>query len=223
MKKNPNFKISLTALLLALTIPLVAALIISDTYSGIEQRKIMKNDEDVYYTMLYGISSDLLNADRDFYQAQLAGTQYNAYGKNVSSEIRDGFLTDYDDNAAQTLERVENAIALAKGNDYLWATLTNDEGKTMSSLHEDFLSYYDAWENAYDFKTGEGDFTTWIEDFGNARSVLSDMAEVCETWAVQEKEYNEELVEASILRSTIIFLAVSVVLLALAISVFSAF
>ena len=217
MKKNPNFKISLTALLLALTIPLVAALIISDTYSGIEQRKIMKNDEDVYYTMLYGISSNLLNADRDFYQAQLAGTQYNAYGKNVSSEIRDGFLTDYDDNAAQTLERVENAIALAKGNDYLWATLTNDEGKTMSSLHEDFLSYYDAWENAYDFKTGEGDFTTWIEDFGNARSVLSDMAEVCETWAVQEKEYNEELVEASILRSTIIFLAVSVVLLALAI------
>ena len=43
------------------------------------------------------------------------------------------------------------------------------------------------------------------------------MADICETWAVQEKEHNEELVEASILRSTIIFLTLSVVLLALAI------
>ena len=196
MNKNSKFKISLTALLLALTIPLVAALIISDTYSGIEQRNIMENDEDVYYTMLYGISSNLLNADRDFYQAQLAGTQYNAYGEIVSSEIRDGFLTDYDDNAAQALEGVEAAIALAQNNAYLWTTLTNDEGKTMSTLHEDFLSYYDSWENAYDFRTSEGDFTAWIEDFGNARAALSDMADICETWAVQEKEHNEELVEA---------------------------
>ncbi|MBE5917270.1 MAG: methyl-accepting chemotaxis protein [Pseudobutyrivibrio ruminis] len=217
MKKKSNFRVSLTALLLTLTVPLIIALICSNIFSGLRQQSIMEDDEEVFYTMLYGISTNLINADRDFYQAQLAGTQYNAYAEYLDADAKNSFISDVDTNTQQVLDNVEAAVTLAQNNSYLWSTMTSEDGKNMSTLYEEFQSYYQAWETDYDFQTGNGDFMAWISDFDSARNSLSEMSDIVESWAALEKEHNEQIVHTAIIRSAIIFLVISIILLALAI------
>ena len=177
----------------------------------------MEDDEEVFYTMLYGISTNLINADRDFYQAQLAGTQYNAYAEYLDADTKNSFISDVDTNTQEVLDNVEAAVTLAQKNSYLWSTMTTEDGKNMSTLYEEFQSYYQAWETDYDFQTGNGDFMAWISDFDSARNSLSEMSNIVESWAVLEKEHNEGIVHTAIISSAIIFLVISIILLALAI------
>ena len=95
--------------------------------------------------------------------------------------------------------------------------MTTEDGKNMSTLYEEFQSYYQAWETDYDFQTGNGDFMAWISDFDSARNSLSEMSNIVESWAVLEKEHNEGIVHTAIISSAIIFLVISIILLALAI------
>ena len=78
-KKKAGFQASLSALLLTITVPLVIALVLSIIISATMMKKIERDDENVYYNTLYKISGELLNADRDFYQAMLAGIKHLAY------------------------------------------------------------------------------------------------------------------------------------------------
>ncbi len=78
MKRRSRKKCNLNALLLAIVVPLIVAIIATNSFNAFRQDKIMRNDEEVYYNMLYKISTTLINADRDCYQAQLAATQYTS-------------------------------------------------------------------------------------------------------------------------------------------------
>ena len=213
MKDKSKKRLSLNALLLTMVVPLVIALICSNIVSGFAQTKIIKQDEEVYYNKLYSISNLLINADRDFYQAQLAGTQYNAYEKFVDNATADRFLNQVDENKAEVNERVSQAVELAKTNDYLWSQCTSENGNTMASLYEVFTSNYSQWEKDYDFKSGQGDFITWINHFNTARGALSEMCEIVETWANQEKLHNQHSVQISVITTLIVFVVISAVLL----------
>ena len=213
MKEKSKANFSLNALLLTMVLPLIIALLISNLVSGFRQAQIMEQNEDVYYDTLYSISNLLINADRDFYQAQLAGTQYNAYERFVDNATAKGFLDEVDTNNTEVLERVEQAVELAKTNDYLWSQLTSENGNTMATLYEDFKTNYALWETDYNFVTGQGDFITWINHFTAARNALSEMCDIVETWAIQEKEYNHSNLNISILITLGIFVGISALLL----------
>ena len=213
MKERSKANFSLNALLLTMVLPLIIALLISNLVSGFRQAQIMEQNEDVYYDTLYSISNLLINADRDFYQAQLAGTQYNAYERFVDNATAKGFLDEVDTNNTEVLERVEQAVELAKTNDYLWSQLTSENGNTMATLYEDFKTNYALWETDYNFVTGQGDFITWINHFTAARNALSEMCDIVETWAIQEKEYNHSNLNISILITLGIFVGISALLL----------
>ena len=217
MNEKSKVKLSLNFLLLSIVVPLIIALIISNVYSSIRQSKIMENDEHVYYDMLYTISTSFVNADRDYYQAMLAGTQYNAYKSLVDGATATGFLNDLDENSKQTLENVEIAVNSAKTNDYLWNTLTTEDGKTMSQLYEEFQTNFEKWDTVYDVATDSGDFVSWINSFGTTRETLSQMAGLVEVWAENEKEYNEGIVHTAIFTSSAIFTVVAAILLVLAV------
>ena len=66
-KNSSGFKAPLGAILLGVTGVLTIALIASIVFSGTQMRSIEMTDEEVYYDMLYTISTDLINADRDLY------------------------------------------------------------------------------------------------------------------------------------------------------------
>lgn len=213
MEKKSRAGFSLNALLLTMVLPLIVVLLISNLVSGYRQSEIMLQDEKVYFDTLYSISNLLTNADRDFYQAQLAGTQYNAYERYVDNATAQRYLDEVEENNAEVLERVNEAVELAKTNDYLWNQVTSENGNTMSTLYDDFNTNYALWEKDYDFVTGQGDFITWINHFSAARNALSEMSDIVELWAEQEREYNHTNATIAILITLGVFVVISLILL----------
>ena len=74
MKKKA---LTITFALFAAAGILIALLIASIGYFSGQILSTSKQDEDIYFTKLYTISSDLINADRDFYQSEMAAIQYH--------------------------------------------------------------------------------------------------------------------------------------------------
>ena len=217
MNRRSRTKFSLNALLLAIVIPLIAAVLISNIFSGLKQDKIMRNDEEVYYNMLYNISTTLINADRDFYQAQLAATQYSSYSEYLSEASMKDYLNDVESNSEQVVEGLNEAANIAQQSEYLWGELTSDSGKTFSQLYDEFMSYYNEWRTDYNVENDTGNFVKWISDFSTARSLLAEMNAIVEKWAVEESSANRSSVQTSIFISCTVLLVITVILLIFAI------
>ncbi len=215
--EKKGFQASMAVVLLSTTIPLVVALIVSIVFSSTRMNTIMMQDEHVYYDMLYTISTDLINADRDLYQSMLAGTQYQAYHDYITPEQQAGYVDDYNSNAKQALDGVNAAAALAQGDSTLWTEMKSGDGKTFADLSKGFVSQYNTWLGTYNFNTGEGDIEQFSIQFEATRDYISDMSDIVEAWAVAEKTANQKSVHASILSSSIVLMVIAVLLLCLTI------
>ncbi|MBE5824363.1 MAG: HAMP domain-containing protein [Butyrivibrio sp.] len=218
-KNSSGFKAPLGAILLGVTGVLIIALIASIVFSGTQMRSIEMTDEEVYYDMLYTISTDLINADRDLYQAMLAATRKLAYADYVGPEGVAVYVDDYKSNAQQALDGVNAAAELAKKNDYLYNQLKDDDGDTFGKLAEGFASQYSKWISSYDVKNGIGDIATFDTEFDATRDYISDMSDIVEAWASQEKEANEKAINHKILVSSMTFIVIAIVLLVVTIFV----
>jgi methyl-accepting chemotaxis protein len=215
--EKKGFQASMAVVLLSTTIPLVVALIVSIVFSSTRMNTIMMQDEHVYYDMLYTISTDLINADRDLYQSMLAGTQYQAYHDYITPEQQAGYVDDYNSNAKQAIDGVNAAAALAQGDSTLWTEMKSGDGKTFADLSKGFVSQYNTWLGTYNFNTGEGDIEQFSIQFEATRDYISDMSDIVEAWAVAEKTANQKSVHASILSSSIVLMVIAVLLLCLTI------
>ncbi len=215
--EKKGFQASMAVVLLSTTIPLVVALIVSIVFSSTRMNTIMMQDEHVYYDMLYTISTDLINADRDLYQSMLAGTQYQAYHDYITPEQQAGYVDDYNSNAKQAIDGVNAAAALAQGDSTLWTEMKSGDGKTFADLSKGFASQYNTWLGTYNFNTGEGDIEQFSIQFEATRDYISDMSDIVEAWAVAEKTANQKSVHASILSSSIVLMVIAVLLLCLTI------
>ncbi len=214
MENNKSkFQASMSAILLLVTIPLIIALISSIIYSSIEMKQIEANDKEVYYDMLYTISTGLINSDRDFYQAMLGGTQAIAYAPYAPAEVLASYKEQYTSNVTETLEGIKEAAAIAQKNTFLYTTITSEDGQTFSSLYSTFLTEFDTWQNSYNFTTMEGDVEAFANQFEVARGSLSKMNDIVEQWAISEKDHNSGLITKKIVGSALIFTIIAVVLL----------
>ena len=104
-----NLKISVKILLI--TIPLEILLLLSVLYMRVNMLDVANQSKSLYFDTLYAVNNDLLAADRDFYQAQIAYTRYIMTGKEAKSEV-----DDYNENAQQTIDKTTRAAKVASGN-----------------------------------------------------------------------------------------------------------
>ena len=114
-------KISIQQAFFIVAIPLVIALVVAVIVSGREMLAVSEHSETVFYDHLFKISSNVTNADRDFYQAMLAAADYH---DNITPRIEEGRtdfpfdpdekLADYEENVQQTLDRVAEAANIAR-------------------------------------------------------------------------------------------------------------
>ena len=192
--------------LFLLTIPLAIAVIVSVLIAGYKINKTEAELTNVYYGTLYQVNSNLLNADRDFYQSTSAAAKVH--------EVLDGLLflpepvfnaavADYQDNRDQVLERVNAAVDIAKEDDLLYSGIKCDNGDTFQQASEGFYRAFNAWDGSYNAKTGEGDWVTFMNTFDPAREYLDEMQEITEKWA--DSQYTSLTVKN---RTTIIIYAV---------------
>ena len=78
MNQKSGFKAPLGLLLIGISTVLVLTLVISIILNATKMKSIEQADEELYYDMLYTISTNLINADRDLYQAETAVLNINA-------------------------------------------------------------------------------------------------------------------------------------------------
>ncbi len=212
MKQKRGFKAPLGILLIGITAVLVFAQCLSIGINSSKMKKIQKQDEELYYDMLYTISTDLLNADRDLYQAESAALHLNAYAQYLPEEMIKSHVQDYHDNCDQAYERVTKAAQLAMTNDDLYTEHTTADGKTFADIYPSFDAQFNKWKSLYNVDTNEGDIEAFDMEFSTTRDYISDMTDIVEDWANHERQENNDAVSKSILVNILIFCILSAVL-----------
>ncbi|MBQ7147611.1 MAG: methyl-accepting chemotaxis protein [Pseudobutyrivibrio sp.] len=213
MKQKYYGKFRLNMLILMITMPLTLALIACTIFSSINAKNIEKTAEHNYYTMLFGISSNVISADRNFVEAQMLGTQKLAYQEFVPPEVQAAFDADLEAHAALVEENLQAAAALAQTNDYLWGTLTAESGAVFSESYENFMAAFAQWKAAYANTTSAADAEEWANCFSSSRVYLNDMNELILTFAEKENENTSSNIQNTIVKSSLVFGIISAVLL----------
>lgn len=182
-----NLKISkkLWLIVLPMTIALIAFLLFfvyTTETIGKESRKALY-DEAFVNTAL------ILNADRDFYQADVAEKELVLSGDKLSAEKEKELIDSYNENAAQVEERISQAAENAKKNTELYSKFTDySAGITFEQLYANFQSDFKTWKEAYDINTGKGDIDSKIKSFDSAREDINSMTELLESYANKQSE-----------------------------------
>ncbi|MCR4617304.1 MAG: hypothetical protein K5669_03825 [Lachnospiraceae bacterium] len=206
---------------------LIAMLVASIGFFTGQIMSTSDSDEELYFDHLYTISSDLINADRDFYQAMVAAIEYHdllAAPADVPSEqlkeLQDTYVNEYKENVDQSLERIDAAYSLAS-EDALLITGTKVEGKNYKEYYEEFKAGFDAWKTVFDVENNTGDYAMFIQNFEAARGSISGMTDITEDWAIAEKEIQEKGNITRIIVSVSIFGVLTLAVLAAAIVIVS--
>ncbi len=209
MKKKKTISVRLTVA--ALGVMMLVMVIIVVSYYATKLNNVSKSDEELYYEKLYTVSSELLNADRDFYQSMLAATQYydlvNGYGDVPAGEMETTMknaLSDYKTNKEQVIDHVDSVISIASQDPDLYTnTILDGSPKNFQQYAAEFKSDLAKWEASYDVENNSGNWQYFNNGFETTRTALSKMSDINEQWAVNEKEMQQAKIHKDIISSSI--------------------
>jgi len=214
--------VSVRGKLLLISIPLSLALIVSVVFMAIEINSTQKKVSNVYYDTLYTVNSNLVNADRDFYQSMKGAMQYYDFANGFTAAPPDfaasqlpGAFDDYDSNKQQVYDNVNAAIEAAKTNNDLFNNVLSAEGTTFADEASTFDANIAAWESAYDLKSNSGDWEAFHGNFSITRNSLNNMQEITEAWAEAENAALIKEIRIKVIAISVIFAILIVVLAAL--------
>ena len=206
MKKKSGMKLSMRMTLILLTAPLVIALVISIIFFSSKLKNMEEQDEKLYMETLYEVDTTLLGADRDLYQAMLAAVSYYNDKEYLDDDTAGSLLSDFQENRDQVMERITEALTIARTDADLWSgTTVEGSSKNFEQLEKDFEEDFNLWLSYYDPVTDQGDYTQFSNEFYTAREALSGMQDITEVWAKKEVAKNEAATNRLILISAIIF------------------
>ena len=206
MKKKSGMKLSMRMTLILLTAPLVIALVISIIFFSSKLKNMEEQDEKLYMETLYEVDTTLLGADRDLYQAMLAAVSYHNDKEYLDDDTAGSMLSDFQENRDQVMERITEALTIARTDADLWSgTTVEGSSKTFEQLEKDFEADFNLWLSYYDPVTDQGDYIQFSNEFYTAREALSGMQDITEVWAKKEVAKNQAATNRLILISAIIF------------------
>ena len=212
-KNGSGFRAPLGLILFGISAVLVLTLIISIFINASKMKKIEKDDQELYFDMLYTISTELINADRDLYQAESAALHLNAYAQYLPEDMKKSHVQDYYDNCQQAYDRVKDAANLAKSNEDLSTDHKSADGKTIGQLYSEFETSFNTWKSLYDVDKNEGDIEAFDMQFSTTRDYISDMTDIVEDWANHESIENTAATTKSITVNIIVFVIIAAILL----------
>ena len=193
--------LSVRVKLLILTVPLSIALVVACVVMGVEMNSVEEEVTSIYYDTLYGVSSNLINADRDLYQARVADYK--------------GDKQDFDDNMQQTYDRVHEADSVASKSPTLYNDVLAGTSDSITNLISKFDQHYEAA-----FAAGDaGDEAKYEEEFELAREVISEMTDITEQWALEEHSVIQNESRGKIIGLSIVFGILIVALIVIAVIV----
>ncbi len=218
--------VSIRTKLLIIAVPLAVALAFSMIFMTEEIRGTHSNVSKVYYEVLYTVNSNLVNADRDFYQSLKAGMQYYDFINGYTGAPEEfavlqlpGFLDDYKTNKQQVYDKVDVAINAAAGNDLLFNGVKSEADTTFSDEVQIFKDNMAAWEASFNVEANTGDWEAFHNTFSVTRDSLDHMQQITEAWAEAENARLLKEVQARVLTIGIIYLILAVVLAVIVVAI----
>lgn len=142
---------------------------------------------EVLYSQVYEVSMEIVNADRNYYQALEAS--YELYALEKGDKKRPQWEEAYTTNTNLVKERMDKMAAVVKQDEFLYTTFTLEEGgRTFEQIYTHFLGIYKSWLDTYDPITGEGYRRMQKAIFDQAREDMNSMAEMIQAYAEYKKD-----------------------------------
>ena len=208
--KNASIKVKLTLATLPSLFILIACIVIFT----IAVNKSLTESKKTYYDTLYTVNDNLINADRDFYQAMLNASELHGYQANnspiLTEQFRKEYIEDYNENVDQVEERVGAVVTIAKANESLLYS-KDEKGNTFEENLEAFEKGVNEWKGMYDINSRNNtdqQFSDFEDKFDETREYISNMSDIAETWS----ESQTNVVQSNVMRALIIAIIVFVVL-----------
>jgi len=208
-----------TKLGILVVIPVVAAMIITaialynvDKISGNLTRSLHEEG--------FESVSLVLNADRDFYQALdgMKQLMLDRSGGAGDQEAMDADRAAYEENAAQTAERVGQAVDLLAENQEFWDGIKDETtGMTIMQHYDEFTADFDGWTAiSADIAAGKPVSDEWYSLFDSAREHLNMIGELIGIGADESIVANDASKASMIRTIMLIDVATLIIVIALA-------
>ncbi len=218
--KKGGLKLSFQAVLTIMLLPLIAGMILSVVVAASRMNAIYEETQNLFYDKLYTINTTLINADRDYYQASLAVAEIIMFRHDLSEEELQAEISDYNENAQQTIDRVHEALELAKTVPSLYTDTVSENGNNFEQLGAKFESSFNYWLTSYDPVNNVGSYSNQNKQFFTARDYLSEMQDIAEKWAETEEAELTANIHRQILTIAIFFAFLIVVLIIITLIIF---
>lgn len=193
-------------------VPFMFLVICCILFSSIRQNQIMNESEAFFYDELYKVNNELVNADRDFYQANLAETIYYYHADKLTDDEKKTQLADYDENQQQVADRLDNVTGIVSKDAELYNSFTTDGSATFSEMVSGFEKSFSSWKAAYDPATGEGDFDSQVVLFDQTRDYLNSMEDLMDAYATQKTASIDAQIRTGIIAFILVIAAAFVVI-----------
>ena len=198
--------------LFLIIVPLQLLTLFCIFFFSYREKAVLNEATKLYYDELYQINTGLLSADRDYYQAMLAETQYLVYKDSMSATDHESALKDYQDNSQQVADGIKQVKAAVTEVPYLYSTYKDKSGNTMQSLLDAFDASYQQWEQAYDPSTGEGDYKSQSALFLTSREYINTMQDLMTDATASSSTYLTTSVRTGIFTTGAVVFAILLVL-----------
>lgn len=210
-----NIKVS--AKLLLMIVPVFVTILVLTVILIFSRINMFNTSKTSLYDELYLSTAEILNADRDFYQAVVAELDLLNSGDRFTEEEVAQKRADFTDNAGQTFDRISSAIGRIRGNEAIYLDFTHEgTGKNVQQVEKDFFDAFEAWENSLNIETLEGDIGVHVSSFDVAREQINILTEILESHALEHMEEEEVSIRSSSITIALIIILVVVFVTVLA-------
>lgn len=196
--------------------------------------------KDIYYDSLYITEYHLLNADRDYYQAELAKNRAIDAKEEGNTADYESFLADYNANLEEVRLHLSGAESNLKKDQDLYSGYTSnsliadldqkgitldeeldrtitESDLTFQQLLENFDKNFTDWYSVYDLANGTGDYELSNTKFSEARADLKIMQDLLIGYSELSSHDLEKSLNVKVICIIIIVLISIVLITALAI------
>mgnify|MGYP001245898571 CR=1 FL=1 len=186
--KNLKIRNKLLILVLLPTI-LVISIVISSIFilSSTHQ-----NMQTILYDEMFASSALILNADRDFYQAYVAEQQL-LFQDNLSEDLKNTLVSDYQENSQQTRERIDEAMQIIGKDSFFFLTFTSETGEKLNTNYNEFITNLSAWESSLNISTFDGNYSNHLNAFEATRHNIDVMGALVEEYGLYQVQELENL------------------------------
>lgn len=192
---------------------------------------IAKGMEHTLYDMVYMANTNLINGERDMYQALVADLNMKSADSN---EDRDDNRHGYDVNFKQTQDRLATAVELMQTdskayNHYTLQFLAIQNGFTpetdgdgylndtrnFTTLVDSFNNELSAFYDTYNPTTGEGDFDAHLAHFDNCEELINNIKDFIDMYAVYELTVMDKANRTTLITTYMIVICIALAVFAM--------